>query len=56
MSPNKVLHLCNDYLGSNVHKNLYKKLSEKGIKQVVFCPLRKHTSNKIDSYESSYQV
>ncbi len=36
----KVLHLCNDYLGSKVHRNLYTALAPLAVKQVVYFPLR----------------
>lgn len=36
----RVLHICNDFAGSKVHCNLTKKLDEKEISQVIYCPLR----------------
>ena len=40
---NKVLHVCNDFFYSKVHSNLYQKLDNFGIEQVVFAPVRKST-------------
>lgn len=37
----KVLHICNDYLGSSVYKELYSRLDRNHIEQIVFCPTRK---------------
>lgn len=34
------LHICNDLLGSSVHRTLYKELSALGVKQTVFHPYR----------------
>lgn len=36
----KCLHLCNDFLGSKVHQNLYEELSKIAIDQTVFYPSR----------------
>lgn len=32
----RILHICNDFTGSKVHSNLYKKLAERGCCQVVY--------------------
>jgi glycosyltransferase involved in cell wall biosynthesis len=37
----KVLHLCNDYLGSKVHANLYAALYRLEVEQVLYFPLRR---------------
>lgn len=44
----KVLHLCNDFLGSKVHTNLYQAIgsASPGTKQVVFVPTRKAIHRK----------
>ncbi|WP_168731307.1 glycosyltransferase family 4 protein [Robertkochia marina] len=34
----KCLHICNDFLGSRVHRNLYTALSEKNLDQIVYYP------------------
>src|SRR5690554_4135974 len=36
----KILHICNGYLGSSIYHQLYTKLSELGVEQIVYCPLR----------------
>ena len=42
------LHICNDFMGSKVHENLYANLHKLGIEQTVFYPLRK---NKINTFK-----
>lgn len=32
----RVLHICNGFVGSKVHTNLFRKLDEKGVKQTIF--------------------
>lgn len=39
----KILHICNDFLGSKVHVNLYNNIS---YEQYVYFPFRKHTKDK----------
>lgn len=36
----KILHLCNDFAGSAVHSELYSRLEQFGVDQVVYCPIR----------------
>lgn len=36
----KILHLCNDFAGSTVHAELYRRLSQARVEQVVYCPIR----------------
>jgi len=38
-----VLHICNDLYYSKVHTNLYHKLDEADVKQIVFSPVHKQT-------------
>lgn len=40
-----VLHICNDFLWTKVHRNLYVHLDRLGVPQEIFTPVRK-TSNK----------
>lgn len=40
MSDMHILHLSNDFAGSKVHNSLYKALSERDIKQTIYCPVR----------------
>jgi glycosyltransferase involved in cell wall biosynthesis len=37
---NKILHICNDWLGSVVYENQYKELCRLGHEQIIFHPLR----------------
>lgn len=49
----KCLHICNDFLGSKVHQNLYNELNENGIEQVLFYPTRlKKSKIEKDSEEN----
>lgn len=46
----KCLHICNDFYGSKVHSNLYEKLDDLGIKQIIYNPVKRNidlTKNKI---------
>lgn len=36
----KILHICNDYSGSKVHTNLYRRLDELGVNQTVYAYYR----------------
>jgi len=36
-----ILHISNDFAGSRVHGNLVKELDAKGLRQIVYCPVRK---------------
>ena len=36
----KILHIANDFANSKVHSNLIRHLDEKGIEQIVYCPIR----------------
>jgi glycosyltransferase involved in cell wall biosynthesis len=40
-----VLHICNDFLWTKVHRNLYAHLDQLGVRQEIFTPLRQ-ASNK----------
>ncbi|RJG09480.1 glycosyltransferase [Massilia cavernae] len=51
MTGRAVLHICNDFLWTKVHRNLYAQLDQMGVRQQVFTPLRKHSnrdSNRIE--------
>lgn len=46
-----VLHICNDFLWTRVHRNLYAELDRIGVRQHIFTPLRKasnKSNNRID--------
>lgn len=52
-----VLHITNDYLGSSVYRELYIELSKRGVKQLVYCPMRMPWKNKIPaSNELPYEI
>ena len=36
----RILHICNDYCGSKVHANLYRRLDELGVEQTVYAYYR----------------
>lgn len=38
---NYILHICNDFLNSRVHRQLYSKLDQRGLKQIIFYPFRR---------------
>lgn len=44
------LHICNDFFGSKVHRNLYGELAKIGIKQLVYCPIKKFKYNLFENY------
>jgi len=48
-----VLHICNDFLNSKVHANLYAALDFKGLKQTIFVPFRKGQEDRINKFEFS---
>jgi glycosyltransferase involved in cell wall biosynthesis len=41
----RILHICNDYINSDVYKLQYKKFAERGFYQQVFHPLRRVNKN-----------
>lgn len=47
------LHICNDFMGSKVHENLYRELEKQGIEQTIFYPVRKTKLKKVKSYEKN---
>lgn len=36
----RILHICNDFAGSKVHISLARKIDEKGVSQIIYCPVR----------------
>lgn len=36
-----ILHICNDFSGSRVHGNLVRELDGQGLRQTVYCPVRR---------------
>ena len=49
-----VLHICNDYLGSKVHENLYLNLASFNIRQTIFYPFRKSKSKQLQDFEKKF--
>lgn len=52
-----ILHICNDYCGSKVHKNLYNQLDEQGVEQTVYTYYRgegKDGSNKYEGKNTTF--
>ncbi|MCB9201507.1 MAG: glycosyltransferase family 4 protein [Flavobacteriales bacterium] len=55
----KVLHICNDFLGSKVYNQLYTKLDELGIEQHIFAVQRKgrdNYSNEVDFQNKESEI
>lgn len=42
----EILHICNDYLGSKVHHELYSHLDKLNISQTIFVPTRSYINKK----------
>ncbi|WP_081819442.1 glycosyltransferase family 4 protein [Maribacter sp. Hel_I_7] len=38
-----ILHICNDYFGSKVHRNLFQSLDQSNINQTIYCPVKNST-------------
>ena len=47
-----ILHISNDFIGSKVHVSLYKELAEQGVKQIIYCPVRKASLEGRNSFEA----
>lgn len=55
----RCLHICNDFLGSQVHRNLYTGLDKLGVEQIIFVPYRKTQNinkNKIEFEQPESKV
>ncbi|RKN76945.1 glycosyltransferase family 4 protein [Ulvibacterium marinum] len=50
----RCLHICNDFMGSKVHENLYKNLNKLDIEQTIFYPLRSNKIGKLKNYQKSF--
>jgi len=50
----KCLHICNDFLGSRVHENLYRNLHNLGVEQTIFYPPRPSTMAQHQNYRKSF--
>lgn len=42
-----ILHICNDFIGTKVHVNLFKGLAKQGLRQTIYCPIKdkRHEGN-----------
>lgn len=47
-----ILHISNDFIGSKVHVSLYKELAKQGVKQTIYCPVRKASLKGRNSFEA----
>lgn len=52
----KCLHICNDFLGSKVHENLYHNLNELGVEQTIFYPSRTENLKKLQKGEPNRNI
>ena len=43
----KILHICNDFSFTKVHRNLYEQLDSLGLEQIVFNPVKNNTQLEI---------
>lgn len=50
----KCLHICNDFMGSKVHENLYKNLYEQNVNQTIFYPLRRNKISDLKNYQKKF--
>ena len=59
MSSLRILHLANDFAGSEVYKNLVAALDQRGFTQIVYCPVRDTAlvnKNKIEFKNPDSQI
>jgi len=47
----KLLHICSYYIGNRLYKNLFRELSQKGIQQEVFVPVREKELQGVNTLE-----
>ena len=52
--PTKVLHICNDFTYSKVHAELYQKLDEQGVEQIVYTPFRNKSMLGSNRFEGAH--
>ncbi len=53
----RILHICNDFCGSKVHANLYKRLDELNVEQTIFTYYRgtgKEEKNQFEALHTSF--
>lgn len=51
-----ILHISNDFGGTEVYKNLYQHLDSLGIKQTVFVPLNPRVSNRKGNHDFEFKT
>ena len=47
----RVLHISNGFAGSKVHSNLAKKIDDRDVSQVVYCPVRTEGEMGVNQFE-----
>ena len=50
----KVLHICNDFTYSKVHTELYQKLDQQGVEQIIYTPIRKKELEGQNCFEGEH--
>ena len=50
----KVLHICNDFTYSKVHTELYQKLDQLGVEQIIYSPIRKKELEGLNRFEGEH--
>lgn len=50
----KVLHICNDFTYSKVHTELYQKLDQLGVEQIIYSPIRKKELEGLNRFEGKH--
>ncbi|MBR4919272.1 MAG: glycosyltransferase family 4 protein [Bacteroidales bacterium] len=50
----KVLHICNDFTHSKVHTELYQKLDQQGMEQIIYTPIRKKELEGLNRFEGEH--
>lgn len=54
VSGGKVLHICNDFTYSKVHSELYQKLDQQGVEQIIYTPIRKKELEGNNFFEGNH--
>lgn len=50
----KVLHICNDFTYSKVHTELYQKLDQQGVEQIIYTPIRKKELEGLNRFDGEH--
>lgn len=51
---NVVLHICNDFTYSKVHTELYQKLDQQGVEQIIYTPIRHQELSGKNHFEGKH--